>query len=108
MQKLSKEDMKACKASMKKEPIVPVRRSQSLYYVEHRDSILARVNDYNAKHREEKRKVAKEYREANKAAIKLRRQRKARLKQLAKQMERDENERDIQRVNQQIIGRNEQ
>ena len=104
MQKLSKEDMKACKASMKKEPVVPVQRCQSLYYAEHKDHILARVNKYNAKRREEKRQYAKEYREANKAAIKLRRQRKARLKQLAKQMLQQETEQDILRVNQLIKG----
>jgi glutamyl/glutaminyl-tRNA synthetase len=100
MQKLSKEDIKACKAPMKKEPIVPVHRCRALYYVEHSDHIKEQSANYYETHKAEVIERQRKYREANKAAIKLRRQRKARQKQLAKQMQKYENEQDILRVNQ--------
>jgi hypothetical protein len=71
-----------------------------LYYQTHKEAVKARMANYYEMHKAEILEYAKEYREANKAAIKLRRQRKARQKQLAKQMQKYENEQDILRVNQ--------
>jgi predicted patatin/cPLA2 family phospholipase len=103
MKKLNDQDMKAFRASMKKEPVVHVHRCKAFYYADHSDRIKKQSADYYENHKTEVIERQRKYRETNKAVIKLRRQRKAELKRLAKQMLKQENERDIARVNQRIL-----
>jgi hypothetical protein len=97
---MSKVNMKAYRASFNRGPHIPTNTRSALYYEEHKDAIKERSATYYEEHGEEILAYQKRYREEHKAEIKARRQRKAALKKMAKQMQKQELERDIAAVNQ--------